>query len=172
MTNLNQRKRNLHRRDVDRKSALSKAKGQVARIAAVLYGIDQAIGQVESEQIDQSWNFTIKLEYFQMAKTLMEFCIEQKSCLGKPKILVANSNENNAKSAHAIDEHRVKRLLELPSPVTVTKISQSRIQRRVENKYRREEAEELMDEAAMTGLGEVTQRSTRQENRLDRRRHS
>ena len=54
-----------------------------------------------------------------------------------------------------IDEHRVKRLLELPSPVTVTKISQSHIQKRIESKYRKEEAEALMEDVVKVNLREI-----------------
>ena len=48
---LNVRKRARHRRDRDQKSVLSKVKGQVVRLAAVMYAIHQAIASVENEDV-------------------------------------------------------------------------------------------------------------------------
>lgn len=61
--------------------------------------------------------------------------------------------ENDPHSA--IDERRIKRLLELSTPITVSQISQSHIQRRVDNKYRNEEAEELMNTVVKISLGDI-----------------
>jgi hypothetical protein len=75
---LNERKRNQHRRDKDRKSILSKAKGQVARLAAVLFALDQALALVIKETDDQpSWLFEIPREFMERAIHLIEFCIAQ-----------------------------------------------------------------------------------------------
>lgn len=66
---LNARKRAQHRRDRDRKSVLSKAKGQVVRLAAVMYAIHQAITSVATEGNDdeetQPWSFEIQADFFQ-----------------------------------------------------------------------------------------------------------
>ena len=151
---LNERKRMQHRRNKDRKSVLSKAKGQVVRLAAVNFALHQAI---EVQQLDScEWSFEILCEFMKMAITLMNFCIEQKFALGK----LPTSSQHPADSAEdedqeSFDYHRIKRLLELESPLTITKITQKHIQKRVENKYRKEEAESLMDDVVKLGLGHI-----------------
>jgi hypothetical protein len=74
---LNERKRSQHRRDKDRKSILSKANGQVARLAAVLiFALDQALALVLQESDDQpSWLFEIPREFMERAIHLIEFCM-------------------------------------------------------------------------------------------------
>lgn len=150
---LNERKRAQHRRDKDRKSILSKAKGQVVRLAAVLYALNQAIVHVHNPNAESPWSFQITREFMQKAIALMNFCMEQKFALGKRPF--QSTPEVHENSASEIDEHRVKRLLELPSPITVTKISQSHIQQRVHNKYRKEEAEALMEDVVKIDLGQI-----------------
>ena len=156
---LNARKRAQHRRDRDRKSVLSKAKGQVVRLAAVMYAIHQAITSVATEGNDdeetQPWTFEIPADFFQKAANLTNFCIEQKFYLGKPAFVPATAANVDQSNDTAIDEHRIKRVLELTSPITISKISQSHIQRRVDSKYRKEEAEELMNDVVKISLGEI-----------------
>ena len=117
---LNERKRSQHRCYKDRKSVLSKAKGQVARLATVLFALDQASASVIQESHDQpSWFFEIPCEFMERAIHLIEFCIAQKFALGKPAFKPPPANTTNTGNCQPqeIDEHRVKRLLELPSPI-------------------------------------------------------
>lgn len=53
---LNERKRQQHRRERDRKSNLSKAKGQVVRLAAVNYVLNQAILKVKEPESFTQWS--------------------------------------------------------------------------------------------------------------------
>lgn len=147
---INERKRKEHRRDRDRKSVLSKAKGQVLRLAAVGFALHQAICTAEDPSIQ--WQYTITKDHMLKAIYLVNFLIEQKFSLGKEKHSVT---ESTAESDVPSDLHRMKRLLELSSPVTVAKISQNHIQRRVDKKYRKEEAIDLMEEAAKYDLATV-----------------
>ena len=154
---LNERKRSQNRRDKDRKSILSKAKGQVARLAAVLFVIDQALDLVmHNTDVQQPWSFEIPQKFMQQAIHLIDFCIAQKFALGKPafKPPPAPVSTDNVQPQQ-IDDHRVKRLLELPSPITVTHITQHHIQKRVDNKYRKEEAQALMEDVVQLKLGEI-----------------
>ena len=154
---LNERKRAQHRRDKDRKSILSKAKGQVARLAAILYALHQSVVTVSDNTSDQqtTWSFEIPREFMQKAIGLMNFCINQKLALGKPAFQSSPAASTNATTISEFDEYRLKRLLELPSPITITKITQCHIQKRVDNKYRKEEAEALMEDAAQLTLGQI-----------------
>ena len=121
---LNERKRGQHRWDRDRKSVLSKAKGQVVRLAAVTFALHQVINTVSEEgnREHPAWSFAILCEFVQRAIVLMNFCIDQKFALGKPPFQPSEVHWEEDKECVVIDEHRVKRLLELASPITVTKI--------------------------------------------------
>lgn len=150
---LNERKRQENRRDRDRKSVLAKAKGQVVRLASVIYALHQAI--TTSKDPTQEWSYVIPKEHLSKAIVLMNYLIEQKFALGKPPTQVASSTAQDTSNAGIIvDEHRVRRLLELPSPITSTKITQNHVQKRVDKKYRKEEADALMADAVTLGFGE------------------
>lgn len=144
---LNERKRQEHHRNRDRKSVLSKAKGQVVRLATVSYALSQAM------EDNDMWNYVIPKTHMMMAIALMNYLIGQKFALGKPTVPSLTAIEMQ------VDGHRVKRLLELPSPITISKISQNHIQRRVDRKYRKEEALELMVEVEKLDLGTVVEES-------------
>ena len=103
----------------------------------------------------QPWSFEIPADFFQKAANLTNFCIEQKFSLGKPAFVPATAANVDQSNDTAIDEHRIKQVLELTSPGTISKISQSHIQRRVDSKYRKEEAEELMNDVVKISLGEI-----------------
>ena len=55
----------------------------------------------------------------------MNICIEQKNALGNPTIQTndeqgLNGNEQQSQGP-VVDTHRLKRMMELPSPITITK---------------------------------------------------
>ena len=130
---LNERKRSQHRCNKDWKSILSEAKGQVTRLATFLFVLDQALALVIQESDDQpSWLFEIPHEFIEWAIHLIEFCIAQKFALGKPafKPPPANTTCTGNCQPQEIDVHRVKRLLELPSPISMTHITQCYIQKK------------------------------------------
>jgi hypothetical protein len=132
------------------------SKGKVARLAAVLFALDQALAIEESDD-QPSWSFEILHEFMERAIHLIEFCIAQQFTLGKPAFKPPPANITNTDNGQPqeIDKHRVKRLLELPSPTSVTHITQHHIQKRVDNKYRKEEAEALMEHDLQLNLGEI-----------------
>ncbi|KAK3747385.1 hypothetical protein QZH41_002640 [Actinostola sp. cb2023] len=79
---LNERKRQHSRRERDRKSILSKAKGQVARLAAVTYALSQAAEKVKDpESFTDEWSYEIPTEFMTMAVKLMDYCIERKGII-------------------------------------------------------------------------------------------
>ena len=129
----------------------------MVRLAAVTFALHQVINTVSEEgnQEHPVWSFAILCEFVQRAIVLMNFCIDQKFALGKPPFQPTEVHREEDKECFGIDEHRVKRLLELASPITVTKISQSHIQKRVEKKCRKEEAEVLMEEVVSINLGDI-----------------
>ena len=93
------------------------------RLHAVLFGVDQALNLVLHENDDEpSWSFEIPCEFMQRAIHLMDFWIAQKFALGKPAFKPPPAIITNTDSVQPpqIDEHRIKRLLELPSPISVT----------------------------------------------------
>ena len=53
------------------------------------------------------------------------------------------------------DLNRIKRMLELPSPITITDITKRHIQRRVNGSWRAEEAEEIMKLGENEGFGTI-----------------
>jgi hypothetical protein len=155
---LNERKRQQHRRDRDRRSVLSKAKGQVIRIAAVNYALDQAIMKAMNGNGAYEWSYVIPKEHMVKALVLINYLMEQKFALGKPSTkrpAATNANGPLDNGSIQFDHHKMKRLLELPSPITVAKISQNHIKKRVDNKYRKEEALELMVTAEQLEIGVV-----------------
>ena len=82
--NLNDRKRALQRRERDKKSVLSKAKGQVLRVAAVTYALHQAIIMAVNEvENAPEWSNDIPSNFMTMACNFMDFCTTQKFALGK-----------------------------------------------------------------------------------------
>ena len=75
---LNKRKKGQDRQGRDRKSALSKAKEQVVRLAAVTFALHQAINtvSVEGNRKHPAWPFAIPRAFVQRAFVLMNFCID------------------------------------------------------------------------------------------------
>ena len=123
-----------------------------------MFNVDQALNLVLYENDDEpSWSFEIPCEFMQRTIHLMEFCIAQKLGPGKPALKQPPALITNTYSIQPlqIDQHRIKRLLELPSPISMTHITQRHIQRRVDNKYRKEDAEALMEDVSQLSVGEI-----------------
>ena len=149
--NANKRKRETLRRDSDRRSIVLKSKGQVLRLSAVIFALDQALSRLsvdaddndsdvedtpetEDTEDEEKWSAIISGEHMRVAIDLMEHLIDQKFALGKPSssdtaaVAVAASAEGAALSI--TDRHEVKRLqrmLECPNPITATALSLAHI---------------------------------------------
>lgn len=72
--------------DEDRRGLLSKAKGQLARIAMVIHTLDQAIARSMDEE--QQWSCTVTTSSLDMAKLVMDYIIDQKFALMPPEIKI------------------------------------------------------------------------------------
>ena len=75
--------------DEDRRGILSKAKGQLARLAMVVHSIEQAIRQISSPTME--WNSTIDEGSLTTAKIIMDYIIEQKFALMLPEVKVSST---------------------------------------------------------------------------------
>jgi hypothetical protein len=84
---LNERKRQEHQRDRDRNSVLSKAKGQVIRLSSVSCVLRQAICKSSDETFE--WSYIIPKQEMLNAMFLMNYLVEQKFALGKPKTVTS-----------------------------------------------------------------------------------
>ena len=155
---LNERKRKLPRYEKDRRSSLLKAKGQMLRLAAVIYALDQAIKVSKETAANPQWSFIIPADFVKTAIYVQDYCVEQKFALGK--ILSAEAEESNVTvnsglSTDPSDLNRIRKFLELPSPITVSKITAKHIQKKKDNKYTSEEADALMEVVKLHELGDI-----------------
>ena len=86
--------------DENRRGILSKAKGQCARLAGVIYVLEQAVTALQASQngveidssiILQEWQHEISAEAVERAEVLADHFINQKFCLMPPEIVVCSS---------------------------------------------------------------------------------
>lgn len=73
--------------DEDRRGILSKAKGQLARLAMVVHAIDRAVKILALEVT--GWSSTIEVDSLNTAKTIMDYILDQKFALMLPEIKIA-----------------------------------------------------------------------------------
>ena len=71
--------------DENRQGVLSKAKGQLARIALSLYCLEQAVEHSVTPEHDVEWSYSISEDTMHCAIFLMNHFIEQKFTLMPPK---------------------------------------------------------------------------------------
>ena len=138
---LNQRIREQHDIDHDRKSVISKGHGQLVRITCAHWALEQALLRIEQKKQNlplSPWSFEISKDLIIRAKVL-DYFIEVKLALGPPP----HTLDNNEDAVY--DYHRIKRILELPTAiVTPSQVTQAHIPQRVDGKYTRESALKLM----------------------------
>ena len=85
--------------DEDCRNILSKARGQLARIAMILHSLEQAVEHPMNESCSSGesstesefkWNATIKETSVTKAEVVMKFIIEQKFALMQPEVQVVS----------------------------------------------------------------------------------
>ena len=122
---INERIRQQHQHEHDRKSILSKGHGQLLRLAAIYTCMDQVLHRLELKAQNQpipDWSFEIPVEILKRTKILLDYYIDEKFAILPPP------REMNSES-DGYDWHRLRRILELPHVnITPALISQSHIQ--------------------------------------------
>ena len=76
--------------DENRRGILSKAKGQLARIAMVIHSIESALESVSYE--DSQWRSQISVDSLETAKVIMDYIIDQKFALMLPEVKVHSTS--------------------------------------------------------------------------------
>ena len=144
--NDNQRIREQHSTDHDRKSVIGKGHGQLVRITCAHWALEQALLRIEQRQQNitvSPWNFQIPKDLILRAKILLDSFIEIKLALGLPP----HSMEESDDETPLYDYHRIRRILELPTAtVTPSQITQAHIPSRIDGRYTRESACTQTDE--------------------------
>ena len=155
---LNQRIREQHSTDHDRKSVIGKGHGQLVRITCAHWALEQALVRIEQRQQNipvSPWSFQIPKDLILRAKILLDYFIEVKLALGPPPHSMEESDDETP-----YDYHRIRRILELPTPnVTPSQITQAHIPSRTDGRYTRESALKLMRDIELLGLGELSDSS-------------
>ena len=140
---INERIRQQHQHEHDRKSILSKGHGQLLRLAAIYTCMDQVLHRLELKAQNQpipDWSFEIPVEILKRTKILLDYFIDEKFAILPPP------REMNSES-DGYDCHRLRRILELPHVnITPALISQSHIQVRKNGRYCRDDALKLMED--------------------------
>ncbi len=72
--------------DEDRRGILSKAKGQLARLAMIIHCLEQSVDLVMT-QSSREWESEINESSVSKATVVMDYIIEQKFALMKPEIV-------------------------------------------------------------------------------------
>ena len=158
--------------DEDRRGILSKARGQLARMAMVIHTLEQAIkypkndvcSSTESEN-EIEWNAIIKEESVIKAEEIMKFLIEQKFALMQPEVQVGSNDEMNIHTGRAILDENPKYLnkfLTFKNPdIQASDVSQFRLMpptpknSQSKNKYPVEQCKIFMKEVCEAGFGSV-----------------
>ena len=106
--------------DEDRRGILSKARGQLARIAMILHSLEQAVehtmnescssGHSESSTESVEWNATILKNSVLKAEVVMKFIIEQTFALMQPEVQVGSLTETNIVTGSAVLDENPKYL--------------------------------------------------------------
>ena len=171
--NANKRKRETPRRDRDRRSIVLKSKGQVLRLSAVIFVLDQGLSRLSPESDDElsedaneseisdegaSWKTVITADYMRYAINLMNHLIEQKFALGKQPA----SNTENVETMVApsisdtIEVRKLQRMLETPGPISVTALSRAHISSKTKHANGKTyDGEYLMRRGEEEGFGKV-----------------
>ena len=157
---LNERIRQQHPFDHDRKSILSKGHGQVVRLAAVHWCMDQALARLSAVQAGnapEEWKFEIPKETLVRAKTLLDYFIDEKLAIRR-HVRSQNSSSNESDS-NQYDWHRLRRIMELnQSVIPPFLITQKHITKKTaDGRYTREDAIKLMLDLQTLEMGKVEQ---------------
>ena len=143
---------------------LSKARGYTARLAMILFALEQTLTHIIEGECDvcpnTPWSFDISSTCTRAACTIMDYLIQQKLII----MDVTEISEDNTRHAGQLslqipDAKRIRRLLLLPledndGQITPSKVAQKHICAPTDGKYTVLKALELFRSASSMGFGE------------------
>ena len=142
---------------------LSKARGYTARLAMILFALEQTLTHIIEGECDvcpnTSWSFDVSTSCSRAACTIMDYLIQQKLII----MDVTEVDEHNTLHADQLvqipDAKRMRRLLLLPledsdGQITPSKLAQKHICAPTDGKYTVVKALELFRSASSMGFGE------------------
>ena len=101
--------------DEDHRGILSKARGQLARIAMILHSLEQAIEQPMNESCssgesstESEWNAIITETLVMKAEMVMKLIIEQKFAMMQPEVQVGSITDTNILTGSAVLDEKLK----------------------------------------------------------------
>ena len=89
--------------DEDRRGILSKAKGQLARLAMVIQSLNESF--MKSNDGDHLWEYKISKESLSQAKVILDYIIEEKFALMKPEIEIEEVQPTVKTGSQKLDNH-------------------------------------------------------------------
>lgn len=157
--------------DEDRRGILSKARGQLARMAMIIHSLEQAVEHPmnaccsdESLPTEVQWNATIKEDSVIKAEVITKYIIEQKFALMQPEVQVGIAEMNVYTGRAVLDEnpkYLSKFLTFKNATIQASDVSQFRLmpptpkQSQSKNKYPVEQCKTFMKEVSQAGFGSI-----------------
>ena len=160
--------------DEDRRGILSKARGQLVRMAMIIHLLEQAVKHpMNASEICSSgkslpteiqWNATIKEDSVIKVEVITKYIIEQKFALMRPELQVGIAEMNIHTGRAVLDEnpkYLSKFLTFKNANVQASDVSQFRLmpptpkQSQSKNKYPVEQCKTFMKEVSQAGFGSV-----------------
>ena len=147
--------------DEDRRGTLSKAKGQVARLAMILHVLEVAIGDVNGVM---QWDIVISKENVECSKIIIDYVIEQKFLLMPPEMKIQPVTAvSNSIISNISDNYLAKFLSFKNRIIQASDVSQFRLMPLTplipgsKNKYPVENVKQFMGTIANAGFGLITE---------------
>lgn len=153
--------------DEDRRGILSKARGQLARIAMILHSLEQAVELSMNDSCssgeESEWNAVVAATSVKRAEEVMKFIIEQKFAMMLPEVQVG-TDTNILTGSSILDEnpkYLSKFLTFKNATIQASDVSQFRLMpptpnsSQSKNKYPVEQCKKFMKEVSAAGFGAV-----------------
>ena len=143
--------------DEDRRGIISKAKGQLARLAMILHVLKMALDDVDD------WSTLVTKEDVEHAQIIIDFVIEQKFRLMPPEVKVHFTTDFI--NPNISDNYLSKFLSFKTTPIQASEVAQFRLMPPSpltpgsKNKYPIEKVKEFMETVADAGFGKVIEGS-------------
>ena len=153
--------------DEDRRGILTKARGQLARIAMILHSLEQAVELSMNDSCssgeESEWNAVVAATSVKRAEEVMKFIIEQKFAMMQPEVQVGA--DTNILTGSAILDENPKYLSKFltfkNATIQASDVSQFRLMpptpnsSQSKNKYPVEQCKKFMKEVSAAGFGAV-----------------
>jgi hypothetical protein len=162
--------------DEDRRGILSKAKGQLARLAMVIQGLNESF--MKCNDCDHIWEYKISKESLLQAKNILDYIIQEKFALMKPEVEVTQVQPVLQTGSQKLDENPqyLSKFLSFKGrEIMASDVSKYRlmpaIQSDKKNKYPVEVCKDFMKEVSTAGYGSIIESGNRRSITF-RKRHS